>query len=397
MKILLLGIDGYIGYPLALDLLSKGHEVVGLDNHARRARAKESLTPIASPSDREQYLRKFDGYGGSAMMTLGRTDPSYIRRLLNEEKPEAIIHLAEQPSAPWSMIDPYHADITQFENVLGTLHLLWCMKEECPEAHLVKLGTMGEYGTPECDIPEGRIPNKPCEWTNDIPREFIDGIVRLEKTCPMKGLLFPRSPNSFYHASKVMDTINIEFACRNWGLRSTDIMQGIVYGIVSTKREELTRFDYDEHFGTCINRFVAQALIGHPLTVYGEGNQTRGWLPLKDSIQCINLILNSPPPNGQYRTINQFEERYSINELANIVAECASVIPDLPTSCIDHIPNPRNEMEKHYYNPSNDTLFKLGYVPTINIYQEIVQLLNDLKPYKDCINKNLILPRTKWS
>ena len=388
MRIAILGLDGYIGYPLALDLLSKGHEVVGLDNGSRRTRAQHSLTPITTLNERDNYLRKFPNYRGFCCMTLGRANPSYIRNFLAEEKPDAIVHLAEQPSAPWSMIDPFTCSDTQYENVIGTLHLLWAMKEECPEAHLVKLGTMGEYGTPGCDIPEGRIPKKCISGCTD---EY-DGV----HDCDMVGLLFPRTPGSFYHASKVMDTINIEFACRNWGLRSTDIMQGVVYGLMSTDPTEITRFDYDEYFGTCINRFVAQALVGHPLTVYGEGNQTRGWLPLKDSIQCINILLNIPPGYGEYRTINQFEQLYSINKLA-LMLGTISIDLDLPWPDINHIPNPRNEMESHYYNPSNERLFNLGYEPTTDIYNEIVQLLTQLKPFTSRINQSLILPKTKWS
>ena len=388
MRIVILGLDGYIGYPLTLDLLTQGHEVVGLDNGSRRARAQDSLTPIETLNERDTHLRNFPNYRGFCLMSLGRAHPSYLRNFLAEEKPDVIIHLAEQPSAAWSMIDPFYASDTQFENVIGTLHLLWAMKEECPEAHLIKLGTMGEYGTPNCDIPEGRIPEKCMK----IAHEMYPG-----DECPMSGLLFPRTPGSFYHASKVMDTINIEFCCRNWGLRSTDIMQGVVYGLTSTAPNEVTRFDYDEYFGTCINRFVVQALIGHPLTVYGDGNQTRGWLPLKDSIQCINLILNNPPELGEYRTINQFEELYSINELANKVYAATIETKIMFSPDIKPIPNPRNEAEAHYYNPSHETLFNLGYKPTTDIYAEIVQLLTKLKPFTSRINHALIMPKTKWS
>lgn len=395
MRILILGWDGYIGYPLTQHLLSKGHNVFGIDNCSRRERVEEvgsnSLIPIISRDTRKDKLKMYYG----AMMfqevhqSLGMCSPTYIRQILADLKPQAIIHLAEQPSAPWSMADPFKASVTQQENVIGTLHLLWAMKEECPDAHLIKLGTMGEYGTPPVDIPEGTISNKPCAWTIDHTGAL------LSKKCPMSGLLFPRQAGSFYHLSKVHDTFNIEFACRNWGLNSTDIMQGVVFGLNETDDESLlTRFDYDEYFGTAINRFCAQVIIDHPLTVYGKGNQQRGFIPLKDSIQCIEIALNNPPNHGEYRTFNQFENIYSINHLANMVAAGARFLGYDPG--IQHLKNPRKEAEDHYYNPTCEKLFKLGYKPIHNIQQEIIQLLNDLIPYKDRVIEKVIMPKTNW-
>ena len=214
----------------------------------------------------------------------------------------------------------------------------------------------------------------------------------MDTGCPMQGLLFPRTPGSFYHLSKVHDTHNIHFACNNWGLRSTDIMQGIVFGLNDCENPlDLTRFDYDECFGTAINRFCAQALAGIPLTVYGSGNQTRGFLPLKDSIQCLTLALEKPPALGEYRTLNQFESIYSVNQLADMVAQTCSF-----SVSIQHLENPRKEAEKHYYNPEHDKLFELGYKPTTDIEFEIRILLNKLIPYKDCIKKHVIMPRVNW-
>jgi nucleoside-diphosphate-sugar epimerase len=309
MKILVLGSDGYLGWPLILHLLKKGHEVAGLDSFVRRERVRNcgsnSLTPIETPMYRRLILKEYSNYIGEKMdISLGECEPFIIRNILKEVKPDTIVHLAEQPSAPWSMISPEKASETQQQNVIGTLHLLWAMKEICPEAHLVKIGTMGEYGTPNCDIPEGEIPEK-CLW-------------RDEMRCPMTGLPFPKSPGSFYHLSKVHDTNNIIFACKNWNLRSTDIMQGVVFGVKVTEEEterELTRFDYDQYFGTVINRFCAQAIIEHPLTVYGSGHQERGFLPLKDSIQCLTIAIENPPELGEYRTFNQFEKRDTITIL----------------------------------------------------------------------------------
>jgi UDP-sulfoquinovose synthase len=320
--------------------------------------------------------------------------------MLQEYKPDTIIHLAQQPSAPWSMRNVYHCLNTQIDNIAGTLALLWAMKEHCPNAHLIKLGTMGEYGTPNCDIPEGEIPVDPCTWVSNAraDADIADEMnIRLFPKCPMSGLPFPRSPGSFYHLSKVHDTHNIIFACKTWGLTSTDIMQGVVFGVKVTGEEtniQLTRFDYDQYFGTVINRFCAQALSDNPLTIYGEGNQVRGYLPLKDSIQCLTLAIENPPEKGSYRTLNQFENIYSINELAAEVLMAANQLGiDARTQ---HIDNPRTESEHHYYNPTHEKLFDLGYIPTTKITHEIYKLLNDLRPYRSRINSNCIMPTTKW-
>lgn len=368
MKVLVLGSQGYIGWALAHSLIEDGHEVVGLDNYSRDRRVRDIGSSTLMPRWIDPPFREY-------RMTLGYLPAESVGIVLEREKPEAIFHLAEQPSAPWSMKNEWTAYTTQVENVLGTLDLLWAIKEFCPDAHLIKIGTMGEYGTPNCDIPEGIIPYMCME--ND------------EIKCPMAGLMFPRTAGSWYHLSKVHDTHNIFFACANYGLRSTDIMQGVVYG-----NEYNTRFDYDEHFGTAINRFCAQALVEHPLTVYGSGNQRRGFLPLKDSIQCLKIAMNNPPKDGEYRTWNQFEFVYKLNDLAEVVQECAREY-DLDVE-IDHIENPRNELNDHYYNPSHNTLYELGYEPTTDIKGEIHALLGILYPYRENIIKGVIAPKTKW-
>jgi UDP-sulfoquinovose synthase len=290
------------------------------------------------------------------------------------------------------MKDVEQSSFTQAENVLGTLHLLWAIHEECPKAHLIKLGTMGEYGTPNCDIPEGKVPRR-CIGNYYIPHaEGMD----LQPSCPMHGLLFPRTAGSFYHISKVMDTLNIEFSCRNWGLRSTDIMQGVVFGLSNAEKdEELTRFDYDQYFGTAINRFCAQAISNHPITVYGLGNQTRGFLTLQDSIQCLTIALNNPPPDGEYRTLNQFENIYRVTDLASMVARSAVKLGLI--SVVNHISNPRKEAEEHYYNPAHQKLFDLGYRPTTDIQGEITSLIRQLLPYRDRVRKEVINPTTTWA
>ena len=354
-SVLILGIDGYIGWPLANHLARLGYSVTGVDNFSRRDRVKgvgsDSLTPISSIECRQ---KKFD------------IANKIVGSLEELPKVDAIVHLAEQPAAPWSMKNYNQAALTQMENVLGTLKVLWLMRKCCPDAHLIKLGTMGEYGTPDCIIPEGFIE---------------DG--------PMKGLPFPRVAGSFYHLSKVFDSQNVEFACKVWGLRSTDIMQGPVFGILDD-----TRFDYDECFGTVINRFCTEAVAGIPLTVYGRGGQTRGYLPLEDSIKCITLLLENPPQSGQYRIVNQFAKIRSINELAILVSHEARGL-GLEWAIHSH-PNPRVEKEHHEYMPRADKLQELGYKPSWQLSEKINELLRNIVPFKDRINKEVIYPATKW-
>jgi UDP-sulfoquinovose synthase len=352
MKILILGIDGYIGWPLALHLTRLGYEVTGLDNLFRRHVAKESLIPIESAFERNKKI-KIHG--------------AVLDEITEIPKVDVIVHLAEQPSAPWSMIDHEHACITQKRNIMGTLNLLWLMRKFCPDAHLIKLGTMGEYGTPDCEIPEGFIE---------------DG--------PMKGLPFPRVAGSFYHLSKVFDSQNIEFSCRTWGLRSTDIMQGVVFGHLPG-----TRFDYDQYFGTVINRFCVQAVSGMPLTVYGAGGQTRGYLPLRDSIECLTLAINNPPKPGEYRVFNQFARTLSVNSISETVMDMAWELGI--TALTDRIKNPRVEKETHTYFPKHDHLEKLGYQPNWIFREEIGNLIKIILPYKDRINKEVIMPTTRWN
>jgi UDP-sulfoquinovose synthase len=282
MRVFIAGIDGYLGWPLAQYLTARGHEVAGNDLMLRRDWVAEmqsqSAIPVYSIEERLQGFR--EQFGKEVLFRKGDLlDYAFVREFLLDFKPDAIVHLAEMPSAPYSMMDQAHAAFTQNNNVIGSLNLLWAMKEVCPTAHLVKLGTMGEYGTPNIDIPEG----------------FFEVEFRGRKDY----LPFPRQANSFYHWSKVHDSGNTMFACRVWGLRSTDIMQGVVFG---TQIDEMgddarlrSRLDFDQCFGTAVNRFCCQAVIGHPLTVYGSGGQTRGFLPMRDSMQCLTIAIENPP------------------------------------------------------------------------------------------------------
>jgi UDP-sulfoquinovose synthase len=306
-------------------------------------------------------------------------DYDFLTDVIKETRPDSIVHLAEQPSAPFSMIDRKHAIYSQHNNIEGTLNVLYAMKDFVPECHLVKLGTMGEYGTPNIDIPEG----------------FFEIEYRGRKDI----LPFPRQPGSMYHLSKVHDSANVMFACRVWKQCSTDIMQGVVYG---TRTHEMiddslmTRFDFDESFGTVINRYCAEAVIGLPLTPYGQGKQKRGFIDLVDSIQCLTIAIENPPARGEYRVFNQLDEVYSIAELAEKVVRVAKKLgTDVK---IKNLQNPRVEKEEHYYNVDHEHLRKLGFKPTRTVEETVEIMLKDLSKYKDRVleKSDVILPKTTW-
>ncbi|MFQ5884575.1 MAG: UDP-sulfoquinovose synthase [Thermoplasmata archaeon] len=385
MKVLICGMDGYIGWPLALRLLSReGFEVIGVDNFSRRALVREvgsdSAFPIASMEDRLMECEEV--FGDRPIFSEGDLrNYDFVANILKEHRPDAIVHLGEMPSAPYSMSNVRRAHFTQENNVLGTLNLLFAARDFCPEAHLIKLGTLGEYGTPNIDIPEG----------------FFE----VEYNGRKDWLPFPRQAGSFYHLSKVHDSFNIMFACRVWNLMSTDIMQGVVYGTstkeISPHADLRTRFDFDEVFGTAINRYCTQAIIGYPLTVYGAGHQKRGFIALRDSIQCLTLAVKNPPETGEYRVLNQFDEVYDLEELAHLVAEAAKHFGLEAT--VRSVTNPRIEAEDHYYNPVAKGLRNLGFRPTKTLQEELDIMLADLLPFKPRIEKfrHAINPRTLWN
>lgn len=365
-RVFICGMDGYIGWALYHHLTEAGYEVAGIDNRLRRNNVDEVGSVSAIPIDDDRWSRIIAG---------DITQPDEIKWILQDFKPDAIVHLAQQPSAPFSMIDCDHAISTHRNNVEGNLALLYAMRDVCPDAHLVKLGTMGEYGTPDCEIPEG-----------DFTVEFRGR----EVTLP-----FPRQAGSWYHQTKVHDTHNVRFASKIWGIRATDIMQGVVFGThidaMGDDPDRRTRFDFDECFGTAINRFCAQATIGMPLTVYGQGGQTRGYLPLRDSIRCIQLIIDNPPGVVDYRTVNQFAEVYSVNHLAETVARITG-------ASIEHLDNPRVELENHFYQPECKKLASWGYVPSTDLDGDVQRIMDDLAPHKARIeaHREAILPKTQW-
>ena len=383
MKVLIAGIDGYLGWPLAQYLAARGHEVAGADAYLRRKWVAEmgsqSATPIVDMPERLQAFK--ERWGEKPYFKEGDlTDWGFVKAIFEEFNPEVIVHLGECPSAPYSMIDVSHSTWVQTNNIVSTLNILHAMRAVTPQAHLVKVGTMGEYGTPNLDIPEG----------------FFEVEYRGRKD----RLPFPRQAGSWYHWSKVHDSNNIMFACKIWELRSTDIMQGVVYG---TRIEEmdsderlLTRLDFDQSFGTAINRFCCQAVIGEALTPFGTGHQKRGFLPLRDSMQCLTIAIENPPQPGEYRVFNQFEECYHIEELTLKVQAIANELG--MDASIRSIENPRIEPEEHYYNPDHKHLLNLGYRPTHDMAAELRTMLGDLVRYRSRIEavKEVLIPDIRW-
>jgi UDP-sulfoquinovose synthase len=381
MRILVLGGDGYCGWATALYLSKKGHDISIADNYARRQWDHElgaqTLTPIRPMVQRLAAWR--DRSGKDIRMHVGDVaDHEFLSRVICDERPEAVVHFAEQRSAPYSMIDRKHAVSTQVTNVVGTLNLLFALQEFAPDCHLVKLGTMGEYGTPNIDIEEGYI--------------------KIEHNGRSDVMPYPKQPGSFYHLSKVHDSHNIAFACRIWGLRATDLHQGVVYGTLTDEsgldENLINRLDYDEVFGTVLNRFCVEAAVEHPLTVYGKGGQTRGYIDIRDTVRCIELACLNPAGRGECRVFNQFTEQYSVLQLAHMIQSVAKNV-GLNVK-IEHLPDPRVELEEHYYNARHSKLQDLGLRPHLLSDSLLDSLLNFAVRYRDRIDQGLFLPQVNW-
>jgi UDP-sulfoquinovose synthase len=378
MKILVLGGDGYLGWPAALHLSAAGHRVAVADNFARRSYDNElgveSLVPIEPLQSRVAVWKELTGQEIPVFVG-DLIDPVFCHRMISEFRPDAVVHFAEQRSAPYSMIDRAHAVYTQHNNVTGNLNLLFAIAEIDPEIHLVKLGTLGEYGTPNIDLEEG--------W------------LEIEHKGRRDKVLYPKRPGSFYHLSKVHDSHNIEFACRVWNLRATDLNQGVVYGQQTgeTARDErlATRFDYDAVFGTVLNRFVIQAILGHPLTVYGTGGQTRGMIDLRDTVVCVRLACENRADRGEYRVFNQITESMSVKEMAETI-QAAS--PD--DVRIEYLDNPRVELNGHYYNVMHTKLVELGLEPHLLSGTLIESLFEITKRYAHRVRPEALLPTINW-
>ena len=382
MRILILGGDGYLGWPTAMHFATRGDEVTVFDNYLRRRIAldtdSEPLVPLLPLPER---VRRFEAETGKRIrVVLGDCcDQEHLTQIVGESSPEVIVHYAEQPSAPYSMANRRSARLT-FENNLGaTFNVIWAVLEAVPDCHIVKLGTMGEYGTPNIDIEEGWI---------DIHHKG-----RSQK------FLYPREAGSLYHTTKVLDTDLLWFYVRLYGLQVTDLMQGPVYG-QSTPEMDMhadlgTAFNYDDIFGTVVNRFVIQAVAGVPLTVYGKGGQIRGYLNIMDTLQCVELAARTPPGRGELRVLNQFTERFSVNELADRV----KAVGDRMGLSVDIQPvdNPRKEAENHYYNPVHSGLLDLGLKPHYLTDDVMASMLEQVLRHREAIDTRKILPRVRWS
>jgi UDP-sulfoquinovose synthase len=382
MRILILGGDGYLGWPTAMRFSQRGHEVHVADNYFRRRAHEEagtdSLTPIA-PDLPSRVAAWREVSGKEIGVTEGDlVEWEVVERLFREFQPDAVVHYGEQPSAPYSMKSREHAVWTQTNNVVNTLNVLFAIRDLAPDCHLVKLGTMGEYGTPNIDIEEGYLEITHKGRTDTLP--------------------FPKLPGSLYHLSKVHDSHNIHFACRIWGVRATDLNQGVVYGILTDETaldpRLATRFDYDDVFGTALNRFCVQAVIGHPLTVYGRGGQTRGYLNIVDTLRCVELAVEHPAEAGEMRVFNQFTEQFSVMELAELVQK-AGIEYGLDVS-VEPIDNPRVEAEEHYYRATHTKLLELGLEPHLLSETLVESMFEEIERHRDRIAPDRILPRDRW-
>jgi UDP-sulfoquinovose synthase len=382
MRILVLGGDGYLGWPTAMHFSRLGHEVAIIDNLAKRTWESEfraaPLWPVPSLQERVRRWKQTAGREIACFTTDVATAYEGLADVFELFRPDTIIHYAEQPSAPYSMASRDHAVYTQQNNIAGTLNVLFAMKQHAADAHLVKLGTMGEYGTPNIDIEEG--------W------------LEIEHRGRKDRVLYPKRAGSFYHLSKVHDSHNIEFACRVWGLRATDLNQGVVYGIETDETEmhpELrTSFHYDEVFGTALNRFCVQAAAGIPLTVYGKGGQKRGFLNIRDTLQCVRLAAENPARSGEFRVFNQFTEVFSVLDLARSVRDAGEALGiDVQ---VNNVANPRVEHEEHYYNPRNDALLSLGLKPRYLSDELVRSMLRKARDSRDDIDSTVIHPKIMW-
>jgi UDP-sulfoquinovose synthase len=381
MRVLVLGGDGYLGWPTAMAIAAKGHDVHVVDNYLRRHIAiqtqSEALMPNPNLIERAEIFKAVSGF--NIEVTIGDvTDFRVLSKIFKVFQPETVIHYAEQPSGPYSMIGYDEARLTLENNLISTHNVIFAVMEYAPDCQIIKIGTMGEYGTPKIDIPEG----------------WID----IEHRGKKDTFLFPRAAGTQYHTCKVLETDYLYFYVRTFGIRVTDLMQGPVYGLSTAESDMdgrlLPNFHYDDIFGTAMNRFLVQAVAGVPLTVYGKGGQTRGYLDLRDTLQCVELAMLNPTENGKLRVLNQFVETFSINKLAEKVQRVGNQM-GLNVK-VESIPNPRRELEDHYYNPDHSGLTNLGLKPHFMTDEVVAGMLEEVMKYKELIDTKKIMPRVSW-
>lgn len=382
MRVLILGGDGYLGWPTAMHLTARGHEVAVVDNYMRRRLCREeNVEPLFDVPNLHERVGLWEFVSGYKIRVFigDLTEWEFVSEVFQTFTPDAIVHYAEQPSAPYSMLNRRAATLTLQNNLDVTGNVIFAVREFCPDAHIVKIGTMGEYGTPNIDIEEG--------W------------LEVEHNGRREKFLYPRQAGSLYHTTKIMDTDLLWYYVRMWEIRVTDLMQGPVYGIVTDETGDEERlfpfFNYDEIFGTVLNRFVVQAVVGYPLTVYGKGGQTRGYLNIKDTLNCVRLSLEQPPNAGELRIFNQFVETFTVTELAEHVRRVGNQLGlDVQIRSVE---NPRKEAEKHYYNPTHTGLLELGLKPHYLADEVLEQMFKIVEPYRDRINEKAIFRNIKWA
>ena len=382
MKVLILGGDGYLGWPTAMNLTAAGHDVAVVDNYLRRRLCREeNVEPLYHVSNLHERVELWKAKSGDSIQLFvgDLNDWDFVKHVFRSFPPEGIVHYAEQPAAPYSMLNRKAAMLTLQNNLSVTANTIFAVKEYCPQAHIVKLGTMGEYGTPNIDIEEG----------------WLEVLHKGRK----QQFLYPRQAGSLYHTTKIMDTDLLWFYVRMWDLRVTDLMQGPVYGIFTDEtgedRELMPFFNYDELFGTVLNRFVVQAVAGYPLTVYGKGGQTRGYLNIKDTLNCVRLSLESPADAGELRIFNQFTETFSVNELAERIRKAGKQLGyEVKVGSVE---NPRKEAEDHYYNPQHTGLLELGLKPNFLSEAVLVRMMEFVMRHKHLIREHQIFRRVTWT
>ena len=381
MRVLVLGGDGYLGWPTAMRLAARGHTVLAADNFLRRrlAASTRSLPLVAMPDlcERAKIFEAVTGH--SIAVAIGDcANREFLDARIQEFGPDAVVHYAEQPSAPYSMMGREEARLTLENNTGTTFNLIWSILEHAPGCHIVKLGTMGEYGTPAIEIEEG--------W------------LEIEHKGRRDRFLFPRQGASLYHTTKIIDTDLLWFYVRHYGLRVTDLMQGPVYGMMTPEtvadRRLATHFAYDDIFGTVLNRFLVQAVAGIPLSVYGRGGQTRGFLNIQDTLQCVELALGNAPAAGELRIYNQFTECFTVGDLAERVRSAAARM-GMEVS-IASVANPRIEQEQHFYQARHDALLDLGLEPRLLTEECLVSMIEGVAEHRAAIDVRQIMPRVRW-
>jgi UDP-sulfoquinovose synthase len=386
MKVLVLGGDGFCGWPTSLHLSDKGHDVIVVDNLSRREidleLEVESLTPIRPMGERIRTWKELTGKEiGFVRLDLAEEYERFLE-LLRDERPDAVVHFGEQRAAPYSMRNSAAKRYTVDNNVRGTHNVLVAIVESGLDIALVHLGTMGVYGygwSGSAPIPEGYLTVKVSTPDGEIERE----------------ILHPANPGSVYHMTKTLDQLLFAFYAKNDQVRITDLHQGIVWGTQTPQtildERLINRFDYDGDYGTVLNRFLMQAAIGHPLTVHGTGGQTRAFIHIRDTVRCIQIALENPPARGeQVSVFNQVTETHRIIELAELIAKETGVK-------IANLPNPRKEAVENELNVSRERFVGLGLDPT-TLTEGLLEEIRDIaNKYSYRADTTKIIARSVWN